>query len=205
MKFSILDIVQKDIIHVLYFFSGFISIDCGLPAHSSIVESGTKLTYVSDEQFVDTGVNSQIHSQYTSDNLRKELLTVRSFPDGIRNCYTLRSLTAGSKYLVRAVIMYGNYDNLNKPPVFDIYLGVDYWDTVNVTNAGDVYLTEIITMADADYLQVCLVNKNKGTPFISLLDLRPLEKSTYEIANSTQSLVPIDRMNLGASNYPLVR
>lgn len=187
------------------FVPGFISIDCGLPAQSSIVDDQTKLTYVSDEQFVDTGVNAQVHPDYASGNLRKQLLTVRSFPNETRNCYTLRFLTIGSNYLVRAIFMYGNYDNLNKPPVFDIHLGVNYWDTFNITTADDVYSTEIIVLATADYLQVCLINKNQGTPFISWLDLRPVQASTYQYANSTQSLVSIDRLNVGASKYPIVR
>ncbi|KAF3329892.1 LRR receptor-like serine/threonine-protein kinase MEE39 [Carex littledalei] len=118
-------------------------------------------------------------------------MTLRSFPSGIRNCYTLRSLTIGSKYFVRAAFMYGNYDNLNKLPIFDIHLGPN-WDTVR-TSTYEIYLTEIIVMTTSDYLQ--------GTPFISALELRPLETSIYKDANSTQSLVSYHRLNLGANDY----
>jgi hypothetical protein len=58
--------------------------------------------------------------------------TVRFFPNGTRNCYTLRSLTPGGKYLVRAVFGYGNYDMGNGQPKFDLYLGVNYWTTVDI-------------------------------------------------------------------------
>ncbi|KAJ3678963.1 hypothetical protein LUZ61_021127 [Rhynchospora tenuis] len=178
----------------------FISIDCGLPPNSTSIDVDTKLTYVSDDQFIDTGVNYRIASTYATNTLGKQYLTVRSFPNGTRNCYTLKSLAAGSKYLVRAVSMYGNYDNLNKPPIFDIHLGVNYWDTANITSADAAYVSEIITVASSSYLQVCLINKDLGTPFISLIDLRPLEKSIYQDANSTQSLVSFGRLNLGGSN-----
>ena len=57
---------------------------------------------------------------------------VRSFVDGVCNCYTLRSLAVGLKYLLRASFMYGNYDGLNQPPVFDLYIGINLWKTVNV-------------------------------------------------------------------------
>ena len=101
--------------------------------------------------------------------------------------------------------MYGNYDKLNKPPVFDIHLGVNYWDTFNITTADDVYSTEIIVLATADYLQVCLINKNQGTPFISWLELRPLKNTYDQYVDSTRSLFFFQRVNLGGSNYPKLR
>ncbi|KAJ3695084.1 hypothetical protein LUZ60_000461 [Juncus effusus] len=39
---------------------GFISIDCGLPPNSSYIDKVTKLTYISDTQFIDTGVNHNV-------------------------------------------------------------------------------------------------------------------------------------------------
>ncbi|KAJ4787490.1 Leucine-rich repeat protein kinase family protein [Rhynchospora pubera] len=91
------------------------------------------------------------------------------------------------------------------PPIFDIHLGVNYWLTVNTSIEFDDLFTEIITVADSDYLQVCLINKDLGNPFISALELRPLKKSIYQEANSAQSLVTGTRWNLGGSNdlrYP---
>ncbi|XP_078149608.1 putative LRR receptor-like serine/threonine-protein kinase At1g51880 isoform X2 [Carex rostrata] len=187
--------------------NGFLSIDCGLSVNSSYIDSETKLTYVSDEQFIDTGVTSQISSSYIiSNSPLKELETVRSFPTGIRNCYTLRSMTVGFKYLIRATFYYANYDNLNKPPTFDIYLGIDFWDTVETFNDGDTfYYHEIIVLAAANYIQVCLVNKNLGNPFISSLHLRQLNSKIYQFANATQSLILVERKDLGGSkdiSYP---
>lgn len=185
---------------IFFIFTGFISIDCGIPANSNSVDVDTKLTYVSDDQFINTGVNYRIASKYVSSSLMKQLLTVRSFPIGARNCYILKSLSLGSKYLVRATFLYVNYDNLNKLPIFDVHLGVNYWDTINITRENGDKAYEIITTAAADYIQVCLINKGLGTPFISGLDLRPLETSTYKAASSTQSLVLYDRLDLGASD-----
>ncbi|XP_078151951.1 putative LRR receptor-like serine/threonine-protein kinase At1g51880 [Carex rostrata] len=178
--------------------SGFINIDCGLPSNSTLIDSETTLTYVSDDQFIDTGVNYRISSEYATNSLLKKYLTVRSFPNGTRNCYTLRSLKSGSKYLIRGLFMYGNYDKLNKPPTFDVHLGVNYWDTVELTTSDDGLFIDIIATATSDNLQVCLINKNQGTPFISALELRQLKTSIYTLVNSTQSLVVSDRRNLGA-------
>lgn len=176
--------------------TGFINIDCGLAANSIVIESNmTHLTYISDDKFIDTGANHNISS--ISSILFK---TLRSFPYGTRNCYTLSSLTMMTNYLVRVSFLYGNYDNSNKPPIFDIYLGVNYWQTVNMTaaeNDHDILSYEIIATATADYLQVCLVNKGLGTPFISALELRELKRSMYSQANSSQSLQTVSRWNLG--------
>ncbi|KAJ4787506.1 Leucine-rich repeat protein kinase family protein [Rhynchospora pubera] len=183
----------------------FINIDCGLPEKSNITDVDTGLVYVSDDQFIDTGVNYKIASKYASNDLLKQLLTVRSFPNGTRNCYTLRSLSAQSKYFLRATFMYGNYDNKNHPPIFYLYLGVNFWYTVNIPSPNGAFFTEIIAIAPSDYLQVCLIDKNLGTPFISTLELRQMETTFYKDANATQSLVSHRRYNIGASyqlRYP---
>ncbi|XP_078149478.1 putative LRR receptor-like serine/threonine-protein kinase At1g05700 [Carex rostrata] len=179
---------------------GFLSIDCGIPPNFSYIDTLSNLSYVSDEQFIDTGVNIQIPP---SNGLPRAFETVRSFPTGIRNCYTLRSLTVGSKYLIRATFNYANYDKLNKPPIFDIYLGVNFWDTVN---SSSPFYPEIIVNTTADYLHVCLVNKNLGNPFICSLHLRQLNSRTYQEAHATQSLIWVRRANLGGSKkFPFIR
>uniref|UniRef100_A0A452ZLP2 Malectin-like domain-containing protein n=3 Tax=Aegilops tauschii TaxID=37682 RepID=A0A452ZLP2_AEGTS len=78
---------------------GFISIDCGLPGTASYVDAGTKLSYVSDAGFTDdsAGANHNISAKYIRPQLLRRYHNVRSFPDGARNCYTLRSLVSGHK------------------------------------------------------------------------------------------------------------
>ncbi|KAF0896626.1 hypothetical protein E2562_026741 [Oryza meyeriana var. granulata] len=82
-----------------------------------------------------------------------------------------------------------NYDRLNRLPTFDLYLGVNYWTTVNIVNASTAYVFEIIAVSPANYLQVCLVNIGLGTPFISALDLRSFQSNLYPGSNTTQALV----------------
>ncbi|KAJ3695083.1 hypothetical protein LUZ60_000460 [Juncus effusus] len=188
--------------------TGFISIDCGLTGDTSYTNSYTGLNYVPDDQYIDTGVNHKISTKYATDQyvdqkLWKDLLTVRSFPDGTKNCYTLNSLTEGSKYLIRATFLYGSYDNSNRGPMFDLYLGVNFWATVTPTVPEYYYPYEIIAISPADYLQVCLINTGQGIPFISSLELRPLNETLYPLSNETQSLVLDSRCNYGTT--PLVR
>ncbi|RLN16609.1 hypothetical protein C2845_PM02G36910 [Panicum miliaceum] len=147
----------------------------------------------------------RVHGQGSPDTTG--YLNVRSFPGTPRSCYTLGSLTPGSKYLLRAVFMYGNYDGLGRPPAFDLlHLGVNFWTTVNVTAAGAAaaVLAEAIAVVPDDSVQICLVDTGAGTPFISGLDLRPLAGALYPQANATQGLALLGRRNFGPADATLV-
>jgi len=181
---------------------GFISIDCGLPGTTSYVDDTTTLSYAPDAVFTDdAGENYNISAAHVTPELARIYRDVRSFVDGARNCYTLRSLAVGLKYLLRASFMYGNYDGLNRPPVFDLYIGVNLWKTVNVSDPPDArVVAEAIVVVPDDFVQVCLVNTGSGTPFISGLELRPLKSSIYPQVNLTQGLVLLGRRNFGPTD-----
>ena len=188
-------------------FPGFISIDCGIPLNSTYQDSITNIVYVSDYGFITTGENRIISSDYMEPSLAKRYSNLRFFPHGPRNCYTLRSLVMGNKYLVRAAFYYGNYDGLGKPPVFDLYLGTNYWHEVNYSDAGAFNWMDIILVAPTDYLQVCLVNKGMGNPFVSGLDLRPLNTTLYPEVNASQSLVLVNSngLHMGPTDNSIIR
>ncbi|KAL0703539.1 hypothetical protein Bca4012_069964 [Brassica carinata] len=132
---------------------GFISLDCGLPSNESPYnEPFTNLTYISDASFVHSGKT-----------------------DGIRNCYNL-SVMQDTKYLIRTVFVYGNYDGLNASPIFDLYLGPNIWTTVDAKLSG----------------------LGTSTPLISALELRPLPYDTY--ITRTGSLKYVDRIYFSNSD-----
>ncbi|XP_073108955.1 putative leucine-rich repeat receptor-like serine/threonine-protein kinase At2g19230 isoform X2 [Elaeis guineensis] len=183
----------------------FISIDCGLADGHSYVDELTKIPYTSDAQFIEAGTNYNISRDYLSSSLPEHQRSLRSFPTGERNCYALKSLVQGQKYLLRATFMYGNYDGQNsaredKPIQFDLHIGVNLWKSMKIVDASTVTPTEAITVALADYISVCLINKQSGTPFISSLELRPLKTSIYPAANASISLVLLKRFNMGPTD-----
>lgn len=170
--------------------------DCGLPSNESPYnEPFTNLTYISDAGFVHSGKTGNI-----SKDLEKQVLqpyrSLRYFPDGIRNCYNL-SVTQDTKYLIRAVFIYGNYDGLNTSPNFDIYLGPNIWTTVDVKLAGLGAAEEIIHITRTNVLEICVVKTGTSTPLISALELRPLQYGTY--VTETGSLKFMDRFYLSNS------
>ncbi|KAG6526593.1 hypothetical protein ZIOFF_016585 [Zingiber officinale] len=190
---------------------GFISIDCGTAGNHSYVDGITGIPYASDDRFTDAGINYNISDIYSSPSLaNRQLLTLRSFPDGARNCYTLKPLVRGQKYLVRAAFLYGNYDgednaSTGRPLQFDLHLGVDLWLRVNVSGPTNLTMAEALFVAAAEFAWVCLVNTGGGVPFISSLELRPLKAWLYSNVTAEQPLVLYWRLNLGGTTlvrYP---
>ncbi|CAL9085285.1 unnamed protein product [Musa textilis] len=180
-------------------FAGFISIDCGNP-NSSYWDTVTQVPYVSDDRFIDVGSDFDIQSSYINSSVPTQELNLRSFPDGVRNCYTLKPVPQNSTYLVRATFMYGNYDGKNSQIQFDLHIGVNHWKTMNISDPSAIYTAEALTLATANSTSVCLVNTGRGTPFMSSLELRPLKNGLYaEYVNASQSVVLVTRRNMGAT------
>ncbi|XP_047051393.1 probable leucine-rich repeat receptor-like protein kinase At2g28990 [Lolium rigidum] len=179
--------------------SGFLSIDCGVGPVGDRRDTRTGIEYVSDGLYVDGGENHRIASNQSAND--ESLKTLRSFPSGVRSCYTLPT-EEGTKYLVRMVFNYGNYDGKAHSPSFDIHLGNNYWDTfLN----RDYWWSEAIFVAWASWVPVCVVNTGGGTPFVSTVELRPLNSSLYPDATVDEYISTHERTNLGADHnirYP---
>ncbi|XP_065621921.1 putative leucine-rich repeat receptor-like protein kinase At2g19210 [Quercus suber] len=176
---------------------GFISIDCGIPDDSSYKDGITEINYTSDLAFTETGKNGNISVEYRTNSLEQQFWTVRSFPEGTKNCYTLRPSPGKNRnYLIRASFMYGNYDGIGKIPKFDLYLGVNKWDTVAVTDASSTLTKEIMHLSLSEDIYVCLVNTGSGTPFVSVLEVRPLNNNTY--IRKSGSLDLVERFDCGS-------
>ncbi|KAL9680420.1 hypothetical protein QQ045_018299 [Rhodiola kirilowii] len=176
---------------------GFISIDCG--SSTNYKDEVTSIQYVPDTSFIDSGENRNIAATYNIANLDKSFENVRSFPQGSRNCYTLRpqvNTVNGTRFLLRARFMYGNYDSANLVPEFDLYIGVNFWATIKFDNVSSVKTVEMIHFTTSNVTYVCLVNKGLGTPFISVLELRTLDDNAYVTAQSG-SLNLVNRVNMG--------
>jgi hypothetical protein len=181
-------------------YAGFLSIDCGLDdKHSGNPDPAVGgIVYVSDGPYVDGGENLEVAAEYKSQWSRR-YQTVRSFPSGERNCYSLPT-EAGAKYLVRLQAPYGNHDGRNDSAslVFDLHLGPNYWATAG---AGDG-LFEAVFVAWASWAPVCLVNVGRGTPFVTVLELRQLPGALYPSAlTPTQAWHNYRRHRMGSSIF----
>ncbi|GLT96406.1 hypothetical protein SLE2022_140280 [Rubroshorea leprosula] len=161
---------------------GSISIDCGV--NEDYLDELSGIYYKSDSDFVTAGQTKQVSSKemYEDPELGQMLNTLRSFPEGKRNCYTLKPEQGkGHHYMFRAFFYYGNYDGLRQPPTFDLYLGVNHWKTMELDDGNWFWYDEIIQFLWTDTIDVCLVNVGSGIPIISGLELRLLNDSIYQI------------------------
>ncbi|KAL3524140.1 hypothetical protein ACH5RR_016974 [Cinchona calisaya] len=192
--------------------SDFISIDCGLDdKQSDYVDEKTNIFYTADTNFIETGKNFKIERDYINSSIDKQLWTVRSFTESRRNCYNLSAVVQGKlgkKYLMRAMFLYGNYDGKNQIPKFDLHLGVELWDTVEINTTTSIVTKEIIhVFSSSNYTYVCLVNTDSGTPFISALELRPLNQDAYptNTSHGNNSLVNFLRLNFAPESNEIIR
>lgn len=183
------------------YFSGFISIDCGLPPNQSYTEKTTGIIYISDEKFIDSGESKSILPQYKSE-FQQQLASLRSFPAGERNCYRV-NVTSWTKYLIRASFLYGNYDSKDAIPQFDLYLGTVLWETVNLTDVSVSKNFELIHIPPQNFIHVCVVNTGSGTPFISALEFRTLDNDSY--VTQFGSLSRFMRLDLGSTTNSTYR
>ena len=173
-------------------FQGFISIDCG--GDEDYIDKATGIPYKSDKELIDNGIVNTIPYD-SSRNLRQYLKKLRSFPQGKRNCYTLRPERGkNNNYMIRARFFYGNYDGKNETPVFDLYLGVNVWLTVDVADA----VHEVIHVPLTDFIEVCLANTGNGVPYISALEIRHLDNFIYQ--TDGRALANIRRYDIGSTN-----
>ena len=176
------------------------SIDCGIEGDSSYNDTATGIVYVPDAKYIDSGSNHKISKTYMDATTPAQAETLRSFPDGDRNCYTIDGINQGEKYLIRALFFHGNYDGVT-PVAFDLHLGVNTWQRVNITEPTVSPRVEILTVAQQDYFSVCLVNIGSGTPFISALEVRRIDVADVykDDVNQSDSLVLVGRLNMGAA------
>ncbi|KAG6737924.1 hypothetical protein POTOM_059456 [Populus tomentosa] len=171
--------------------SGLISIDCG--ADEDYVDVKTGISYKTDKDFISTGKNKVVAPEYNLTSTLyygKMVNSLRIFPEGKRNCYTLKPREGKNQnYYVRAFFHYGNYDSQNQARImFDLYIGVNHWTTVEVVQTIEhKYWVnyDIIHYSVTDTIYVCLVKTDSGVPFISGLDLLFMDDSSYRSMNGS--------------------
>ncbi|GJN28529.1 hypothetical protein PR202_gb16668 [Eleusine coracana subsp. coracana] len=180
---------------------GFISLDCGgAEDHTDAIG----IQWTSDSNFVSGGQTAQLLVQ--NDQNKQQFTTVRYFPaDNRKYCYTM-NVRNRTRYLVRASFLYGNFDNSNVYPKFDLSLGASPWSTIVIDDATTPVVEEAIILAAAPTLSVCLSNASTGQPFISALELRQFNGSLYYTSDETRFFLALSaRINFGAESNVSIR
>lgn len=179
--------------------AGFVSLDCG-GTDSHTDELG--IQWIPDDQ-IRFGQTANIS---IPDETRQQYMTLRSFPnDNRKYCYTL-NVTIRTRFLLRATFLYGNFDNNNVYPKFDVSMGATPWSTIVISDASTAEVIEMIFLATEPTISVCLSNATTGQPFISTLELRQFNGSMYITDFENQFYLSVSaRINFGADSTDPVR
>ncbi|CAN4090496.1 unnamed protein product [Withania somnifera] len=152
----------------------FISIDCG--SANNYTDPSTGLEWTSDAGIMGHGkpvvvMNANVNSQ--------QYQRRRDFPaDSKKYCYTLNTKER-RRYLVRATFLYGSPAEEGTYPKFQLYLDATKWGTITISESSRIYVKEMIIRAPSNSIDVCLCCATTESPFISTLELRPLNLSMY--------------------------
>lgn len=179
--------------------AGFFSLDCGGTENHT---DNLGLEWTTDNQF-SFGETANVS---VPNETRRQFTTVRYFPaDSRKYCYTLDVITR-TRYLVRASFLYGNFDNSNVYPKFDISIGASHWSSIVIYDADTIISEELVLLASSPKISICLSNATTGQPFISALELRQFNNSLYHTEFETQFFMSLSaRINFGAETNDSVR
>ncbi|BBN07373.1 hypothetical protein MPTK1_4g03330 [Marchantia polymorpha subsp. ruderalis] len=171
---------------------GFVSIDC--QATSNFTDPISGFVWTTDEGFVGMGKNKAVQAS-VNDNAR-QMQSLRFFsPYRSKHCYTLPAVY-NSSYILRAMLLYSNFQAASDQYSFDVSIDSNLADTVNITSA------EVDTPQVSEYIDICLLPVD-GPPIISSLELRPLAPGMYDVVHDGKYLKNIIRLNCGTSvRYP---
>jgi len=179
--------------------TGFISIDCGLSAAG--YTDANNITWVPDTNYTFTGQNFDLVKSDT-----KILQSLRYFPEGrSKDCYVLPAIQS-STYMVRVSFLYADFLGTGAPPTFDLEIEALFVRQLDFTGSPEnsVQYYEAYLFATKDTIYVCLA-RNTGDPFISSLELRPLDTATmYTVVQQGSYLFNLYHANFGGST-PIIR
>ncbi|KAL8484059.1 hypothetical protein ACS0TY_026670 [Phlomoides rotata] len=178
---------------------GFVSVDCG---GSDNFTDELGLNWSPDNYML----SGKIANISVANETRKQFQTLRYFPaDNHKYCYTL-NVASRTRYLIRATFLYGNFDNNNVYPKFDISFGPTHWATIVISDASTFEMQELIFLSTDPTISICLSNATTGQPFISTLELRQFNGSIYLNQFESQFFLSVSaRINFGAESDAPVR
>lgn len=196
---QVLALLVLSVPFVLSQLTEFISIDCGGTGNYTDKRSG--LLWISDSGMMSHGktVKNPMADWEPYQNRR-------DFPtDDKKYCYTLATQER-RRYLVRASFLYGSTEDVDTYPSFQLYLDATKWATVTIFDGSRTYVEEMIIRASSSSVDVCLCCATTGSPFISTLELRPLNLSMYATDYEDNYYLKVAaRVNFGAPTKDSVR
>ncbi|KAI9125188.1 hypothetical protein K1719_003804 [Acacia pycnantha] len=176
----------------------FVSIACC--ANSNYTDPKTSVNYTSDFSFYPDKTSCWATTKPVENHEGHGKARVL---DKGKRCYNLPTIK-NQVYLLRGTFPSGESQSESLNSSFDVTIGCTLLGVVEKPSQ-DVESLEGIFRATKKYTDFCLV-KNKGSPYVSLIELRPLDEE-YLLDSPSSVLKVITRNNLGATGddirYPI--
>ncbi|KAK1587933.1 hypothetical protein Q3G72_018382 [Acer saccharum] len=170
---------------------GFLSIACC--ADSDFTDKNTNISWSPDEKwYPDRSGCHKVTRPVVNYTVYDK---VRDFDTGSgKRCYNLTTIK-DQEYLIRGTFLYGDALRTNLVSSFDVLVGVT---PISQVNSSVDSVVEGSFKATNSYIDFCLV-PDKGDPYISQLELRPVNDSEYLQEQSSNVLKLVARFDLGRS------
>lgn len=174
---------------MMIFLAGFISIQCC--GDGNITEPTTNISWISDENWYPEREGCQDIKASLHHDTKPRKTRFFSLDPGHKWCYSLPT-RRDQDYLVRGTFISGNRQTTLQNTSFDVLIGVTPIAKVKSLNEETV---EGIFKAIRNYTNFCLL-KDKGEPYISSLELRPIN-SNYLNKEPSHVLKLVHRVDAG--------
>ncbi|KAL6012718.1 hypothetical protein ACLOJK_003207 [Asimina triloba] len=170
---------------------GFVSLECC--AKSANTEPKTNLSWIPDSDLLPVkGRCLSVALPVPHDTSYKD---VRIFDtdNGNWTCYNLTT-TTGHDFLIRGTFLHGTSLQISPHTIFNVSIGAT--SIAQVSSSIDFLEAEGVFRATNPYVNFCLV-KGRGSPFLSKLELRPLDDPRYLNGDPSIILKRVARVDLG--------
>ncbi|KAK4423604.1 putative LRR receptor-like serine/threonine-protein kinase [Sesamum alatum] len=186
-------------------FNYSLRIDCGGPVNST---DAFHTTWLSD-RFYSGGATSVVSEPLHF--LHQKEKTLRYFPisSGKKNCYSIPTATARSRYFLRTFTVYDNFDGKSHSPSFDVSVDgtlVFSWRSPwpeSVSRSGAY--SDLFFYHDDSAVDLCFYSIATDSPVIGSLELTQIDTNAYpfDYANNytTYILVNYGRFSSGSDQW----
>ncbi|RWR77865.1 Protein kinase domain-containing protein [Cinnamomum micranthum f. kanehirae] len=169
----------------------FVSIQCCAPSDS--IDPKTSISWISDSNLTHINGRCLIFDRPVSNEISYK--GDRIFETVPKWCYNLTTRN-GQDYLIRGTFLNGLNVRNSYPADSTFAVTVGTTSIAQVNSSDDKSEVEGVFRATNHYIDFCLV-KDKGSPYISMLELRPLNDSAYLEGNSSVILKLVQRVDVG--------
>ncbi|KAL7221643.1 hypothetical protein ACSBR1_023573 [Camellia fascicularis] len=165
---------------------GFVSIQCC--ADSNFTDPITRINWITDNDWYPDKLTCQNIIRPVQNDTGYDEARLFSSWFGDKRCYNLTTVK-DRDYLIRGTFLLGDVQSS-----FYVLIGVTRIGIVNSSNDMEI---EGVFRATNEQINFCL-EKEKGDPYISKLELRPLNDSDYLKREPSSVLKLIDRVDVGS-------